>query len=99
MDRVDFVWVMNYYDTPEVLDKMARDEIAYAGQIGKPIVIGVNVIEQDSSLEVGGVNTFWDDGRNALERVIGLFENQYRDAPQFNELSLFAYAYYRNLKP
>ena len=99
MDRVDFIWVMNYYDTPEVLDKMAKDEIAYAWQIGKPIVIGVNVIEQDSSLDVAGVNTFWDDGQGTLESVIGSFEKKYRDASQFNEVSIFSYAYYKNLKP
>jgi len=99
MDRVDFVWVMNYYDTPDKLDQMAKDEIAYAGRIGKPIVIGLNVIEQDSSLDVGGANTFWDDGQRALENVIRSFENKYRDAPQFNEVSIFTYAYYKNLKP
>lgn len=99
MDRVDFVWVMNYYDTVETLDKMARDEIAYASEIGKPIVIGLNVIGQDPTLHVSDGNTFWDDGRDALERVIRAFEKKYHSAMRFNEISIFSYAYYRNLKP
>ena len=99
IDRVDFVWVMNYYDTVEMLDKMAKNEIAYAGWSGKPIVIGLNVIEPDSSLDVAGSNTFWDDGRQSLEKIIGLFEKKHRHVPGFNEVSIFSYAYYKNLKP
>ena len=98
MDRVDFVWVMNYYDKLDVLYRMGDDEIRYADQIGKPIVIGLNVIPIEPSLDVGLGNTFWDNGHTELETIIDSFLAKYYTSSSLGEISIFSYANYRKLK-
>jgi len=98
MDRMDYVWIMSYHDDWNVTSKAVRDELEYAEELGRPVVIGLCVISADHDGKFPDDQTFHEEGLGALENAMTQLRNEFQDVSTFRELSIFVYDSYKDLR-
>ena len=99
IDRMDFTCLMAYHDDWHVAADVIRDELEYAEEVRKPLTVALLVSGSDHIMEIPNHMTFEEEGYEALNMAIGNLENTYRSFAGFDEVSIFIYEYYKDLKP
>lgn len=91
LDVVDRVALMDYRDHAwgnDGLVQQAQDEIAYATQHGKQVVIGVQTNPPDGQPEK---ITFYEEGRRVLRSELAATRNYFADEPGFAGVAIHDY--------
>ena len=89
----DYVALMDYRDKAEGRDSIlshASSEIAYANEVGKKVVIGLEV----SSNDINKV-TFHEEGPKVFEQEVRKVERALRNEPSFDGFAIHHYRAYR----
>jgi len=89
----DYVALMDYRDKAEGRDSIlshAASEIAYANEVGKKVVIGLEV----SSNDIDKV-TFHEEGPKVFEQEVRKVERALRNEPSFDGFAIHHYRAYR----
>jgi hypothetical protein len=97
LDRLDYVALMDYVNNPTALIERAANEIAYAGKVGKRVVIGV----ETQALKEEPMATFFAEGNAAMERALSAAERHYGNGKSagFGGFAIHFLASYRTFAP
>lgn len=98
IDRMDHVSVMAFRDTaegPNGIVSISREEIAYADELGKPILISVEMKESHEGDHI----TFYEEGAAYMEEELAKLHQLLQNSPSFSGIVVHAYDYWKNAKP
>ncbi len=92
IDRVDRVVIMDYRDTSDLIIKFASSEMAYAGNTGKEVVIGVT-----TNCVSPTYITFCEEGIESMEQAFNSVSTAYSNSLAFRNFSVHDYTGYKAL--
>lgn len=95
LDRVDYLALMDYVHAADPLIARAENEIAYAGKVGKRVVIGV----ETQRLTTEPTATFFAEGDAAMERALSAAARRYQSARGFGGFAVHHLGSYRTFTP
>jgi hypothetical protein len=98
IDTMDFVSLMAFRDTAggsNGIVAITKEEIAFANELGKPILISV---EMKQSWE-GNHVTFAEEGSAYMEKELAKLPGLLADSPSYTGNVVHAYDYWKNAKP
>ncbi|RAR44164.1 hypothetical protein [Paenibacillus sp. MDMC362] len=98
INRMDHVSLMAFRDTAEGSNGIvgvAKEEIAFADELGKPIKISVEI----KASHEGDHITFYEEGAAYMEKELAKLPDLLKDSPSFTGSVVHAYAYWNNAKP
>ncbi|MBI4313413.1 MAG: hypothetical protein HY594_01210, partial [Candidatus Omnitrophica bacterium] len=98
LQHVDYVGLMDYYDSAVDIIEKAAHHVKLAGELGKEMVIGVETQDLVQMAQGKRRNTFheegWEDMETQMDKVIGAFKNE----NGFGGVAIHAYESYRLLQ-
>ena len=95
---MDHVSLMAFRDAAEGSNgivAVAKEEIAFADELGKPIKISVEI----KASHEGDHITFYEEGAAYMEEELAKLPDLLKDSPSFTGSVVHAYAYWKNAKP
>ncbi|MEC0255532.1 hypothetical protein P4H67_04230 [Paenibacillus lautus] len=98
INRMDHVSLMAFRDTAEGSNGIvgvAKEEIAFADELGKPIKISVEI----KASHEGDHISFYEEGAGYMEEELAKLPDLLKDSPSFTGSVVHAYAYWKNAKP
>ncbi len=98
IDRMDHVSLMAFRDTAEGTNGIAavsREEIAFAEELGKPILISVEMKESHEGDHI----TFFEEGEAYMEQELAKLRDMLKDSTSYTGHVVHAYTYWKNAKP
>lgn len=92
LDLVDAIGVMDYRDNSTSIINDGADEVAYAGQLGKKAVLGV-----ETDLADPETVTFYEEGEQAMDAALAIALTHYHGVPGFGGLAIHHFSSYRTM--
>jgi len=96
LDRVDYISLMDYKDTSNLIYRLATNELVYASSINKKVRIGVET--QDLGPALNG-NTFYEEGWDVMEDILSIVRNNVSVYSGYDREIIHYYDSYSRLKP
>ncbi len=93
LERVDRACIMDYRDTPDEIIKQARNEIAFAAEIGRDVTLGVETKQLDP-----GKVTFYEEGSARMDAVLEAVWLHYKGNPAMAGFAIHHYGTYKALR-
>ncbi len=91
IDRVNYVGVMAYKDTPANIISAAQDEINYAASAGKKVYIDVETSMPTDSVNFPPSTTFYEEGNAAMETALAQVETNFSGASSYAGMAMHYY--------
>ncbi|MEK3734908.1 hypothetical protein MKX64_21075 [Paenibacillus sp. FSL M8-0334] len=98
ISRMDHVSVMAFRDTAEGSNgivSIAREEIAYADELGKPILLSVEMKESHEGNHI----TFYEEGAAYMEEELAKLPGLLQHSSSYSGIVVHAYDYWKNARP
>ncbi|GLC88799.1 amidase [Lysinibacillus piscis] len=95
IQQVDSVTIMAYRDQAQNIIDIVQHEIAFAGQVGKSVVVGV---ETDASAE-GQQISFYEDGERYMNEQLAIVQQHYAQQAGFKGIAIHHVDSWRALQP
>ena len=95
LDRVDYVAVMDYVDTPRRFVHDASNTVAYASRVGKKAWLGAEATE----LPKEPMATFYAEGNAAMEAAFTAAQDAFGSSSGFAGVAIEYYDSYLTLRP
>lgn len=96
LDRVDYISLMDYKDTANLIYTLATNELAYATSINKKVRLGVETQNLGPALDG---NTFYEEGWEYMENTLQTVRSNISSYPSFEREVIHYYDSYSTLKP
>ncbi len=96
IDRVDYISMMDYKDSANLIYTLATNELAYATSVGKKVRIGVET--QNLGAPLDG-NTFYEEGWEYMENTLSTVRSNVSSYAAFDREVIHYYDSYAQLLP
>ncbi|RKL67852.1 amidase [Salipaludibacillus neizhouensis] len=93
--NMDSVTIMAYRDSAPMIIDIVKNEVAYAGQHGTALVIGV----ETGQTREGDRITFYEEGETYMNQQLEMVNNHYANYPGFNGIGIHHVDSWKNIKP
>lgn len=97
-ETVDYVALMDYYDTSRDILDNASFHLKLAETLGKKVAIGVETQDLVAMQQGGRRNTFFEEGWKGMEEVLEEVSKEVKRSPSFEGFALHHYGSYKNLQ-
>lgn len=98
INRMDHVSLMAFRDSAEGSNgiiAVSREEIAFADELGKPLLISVEIKESHEGDHI----TFYEEGAAYMEAELAKLPELLKDSTSYTGSIVHAYTYWKNAKP
>jgi len=95
---LDYIALMDYYDTPKKIIDNGIFHIELAGKLGKKVWLGAEIQDLVMMKQGNRSNTFWEEGWVEMENVLGSVQNRFLDEPGYGGLAMHCYYAYKILQ-
>ena len=98
INRMDHVSLMAFRDTAggsNGIVNVSKEEIAFADELGKPILISVEMKESHEGNHI----TFFEEGSSYMEAELAKLPGMLENSPSYTGNLVHAYDYWKNAKP
>ncbi|MWV42356.1 hypothetical protein GRF59_01820 [Paenibacillus sp. HJL G12] len=98
IDRMDHVSLMAFRDSANGSNgivSVSKEEIAFADELGKPILISVEMKESHEGNHI----TFFEEGEEYMEGELAKLPDLLKDSSSYTGNVVHAYNYWKNAKP
>jgi len=94
IDRADRTTLMDYRDTPQAIIDMGASEVAYAGKVGRKVVLGLETMCNLTPINI----TFCEEGAGALDTSLKAVQAHFAGMAGFHGMAVHHYGSYLALK-
>ena len=98
LEQVDYVALMDYYDSAIDIVRNARFHLEAAKRLGRKVVIGVETQDLVQMSQGKRRNTFHEEGWEEMERQLASAVDAFQEEPSFGGIAIHAYDSYRLLQ-
>jgi len=96
--EVDYVALMDYYDTAQEIISNAEFHLKLADEMGKHLVIGIETQDLVAIKQGGRRNTFFEEGWEDMERILEEISHYAKQYQSFEGFAIHYYVSYKNLQ-
>ena len=97
-EAVDYIALMDYYDTPREITGNALSHLKMAQQMGKKVVVGVETQDLVAMKQGGRRNTFCEEGWQGMEVTLKEVADGLKTYPSFEGFAIHHFSSYKNLQ-
>ena len=98
LETVDYVALMDYYDTPRDILGNALFHLKLAETLGKKMVIGFETQDLVAMKQGGRRNTFFEEGWEGMEEILKDVAQEMKKYAAFEGFAIHHYGSYKNLQ-
>lgn len=97
-ETVDYVALMDYYDTAREIVSNARFHLQLAQEMGKKVTVGVETQDLVAMKQGGRRNTFFEEGWEGMEEVLRQVAKELNSFRSFDGFAIHHFSSYKNLQ-